>query len=126
MSMNPEAIAFIKGDNSPTITDSADGRRKTKGKTIEVELTGKAGVMSEEEAPRITRTRRPRQRSEGTQPSDRDILGEVLVPLTTRLPHRLVQSLRRMCLEQQLRHAKPDSIQEIVEASLEAWLAKQP
>lgn len=125
MSMNPDTMAFIKGDNSPTIADSAGGRRRAKGKTIDVELTDKAGVMSEEEAPRITRGRRPRQRSEGTQPSDRDILGEVLVPLTTRLPHRLVQSLRRICLEQQLRHAKPDSIQEIVEASLEAWLVKQ-
>jgi len=47
------------------------------------------------------------------------------VPLTTRLPHRLVQSLRRICLEQKLKHAKPDSIQEVVETALEDWLSKR-
>ena len=50
------------------------------------------------------------------------MLDQVLVPVTIRLPHRTAQALRRAYLEQRLKHAKPDTQQEIVAEALGDWL----
>ncbi|WP_442483392.1 hypothetical protein [Aeoliella sp. SH292] len=124
--MNPEAMAFINGGASETTGDPRGQRPKPVEKAIDVSLKNTNSILSESDGPQQSSTsRRRRQGKEASHPTDRDILDEVLVPLTTRLPHRLVQMLRRRCLEQQIQHAKPDSIQEIVEAALVGWLAKQ-
>jgi len=44
--------------------------------------------------------------------------------VTIRLQHRIAQALRRVCLEQQLTHNKPDTQQDIVDAALTDWLLK--
>ncbi|HMO84052.1 MAG TPA: hypothetical protein PKC18_03930 [Lacipirellulaceae bacterium] len=121
--MSPDKLAFIKGDESavkPPLSNSEPAVR-----TIDLASTATAEANRPEQPPTRTATRRQRARSEATLPNASEVLDDLLVPLTTRLPHRLVQSLRRICLEQRLRHAKPDSIQEIVETAIESWLAKQ-
>jgi hypothetical protein len=122
LTMSPEKLAFIKGDES-----AAKSSRPTDpvARTIELASTGVNDADKAEPSATRNAARRQRQRSEAVMPNAIEVLDDLLVPLTTRLPHRLVQSLRRMCLEQRLRHAKPDSIQEIVETAIESWLAKQ-
>lgn len=45
--------------------------------------------------------------------------------MTIRLPHRTAQVLPRAYLEQRLKHAKPDTLQEIVEEAIGDWLGQQ-
>jgi hypothetical protein len=45
-----------------------------------------------------------------------------LVPVTIRLHHRTSQLLKRAYLEQKLKHAKPDTLQEIGEEAIADWL----
>ncbi len=119
LSISPEKLAFIQGDESSPMTPPNKRGSRPASKTVELSLpTEGAEVQS-------TRQRRRNSERDLEVPNANEVLNEVLVPLTTRLPHRLLQSLRRLCLEQQLRHATPDSIQEIVEAALEDWLAKR-
>lgn len=121
LSLSTEKLAFIKGQESST-EEPSEKSRKPRTKTID--LSSVEETLDPEQEPRIRRPR-SRQESEPTIPNASEVLNEVLVPLTTRLPHRLVQSLRRLCLEQRLQHAKPDSIQEIIETCIEDWLAKK-
>ena len=58
-------------------------------------------------------------RSEIVRPS---LLGEVLVPLTTRIRPETANALRRAYLEQKLAHRTPATQQEIIEAALTTWL----
>lgn len=122
LTMSPEKLAFIKGDESAVKSSLSNPEPVVR--TIELASTDTHDANKPETRTRTT-ARRQRPRSEATLPNASDVLDDLLVPLTTRLPHRLVQSLRRICLEQRLRHAKPDSIQEIIETAIESWLAKQ-
>jgi hypothetical protein len=47
-----------------------------------------------------------------------------LVPVPLRLQHRTAQALRRAYLEQKLKHAKPDTLQDIGEDAIADWLTK--
>jgi hypothetical protein len=123
LTMSPEKLAFIKGDES-AVTSSRSNTNEVV-RTIELASTEVNETSKPEPPTPRTTARRQRPRSEAALPNASEVLDLLLVPLNTRLPHRLVQSLRRMCLEQRLRHAKPDSIQEIVETAIESWLAKQ-
>ncbi len=123
LTLSPEKVAFIKGDDSQNT--SSPSERDVVERTIDLTRTDDDKAEKREPLPARTAARRPRLRVEATTPNASELLDELLVPLTTRLPHRLVQSLRRVCLEQRLQHAKPDSIQEIVETAIESWLAKQ-
>ena len=49
-------------------------------------------------------------------------LGNVLVPLTTRLHPEIALALKRASLEQRLRGLSPATVQEIVEQSVTHWL----
>ncbi len=120
--MSPEKLAFIKGDESAVKSSLPNPEPGVR--TIELASTDTHEATKPELTTPRTTARRQRPRSEAATPNASEVLDELLIPLTTRLPHRLVQSLRRACLEQRLRHAKPDSIQEIVETALESWLAR--
>ncbi len=122
LTMSPEKLAFIKGDEAAVKTPLSNAEPMVR--TIELASTEAKEANKPELPTARTTSRRQRPRSEVTLPNASEVLDDLLVPLTTRLPHRLVQSLRRICLEQRLRHAKPDSIQEVVQAALENWLAK--
>lgn len=56
------------------------------------------------------------------EPSRPSLLGEVLVPLTTRIRPETANALRRAYLEQKLAHRTPATQQEIIEAALTTWL----
>lgn len=128
--LTPEKLAFIQGEGTVSANAHAPSGnihrprrgRRPKAKTVDIELGGESPAI--ESAPRI---RRPRERHEAVSalPNANEVLDEVLVPLTTRIPHRLVQSLRRVCLERRLQHQTPDSIQEIVEEAIGDWLSRQ-
>jgi hypothetical protein len=123
MDMTPDKLAFIKGQavaaTTPAETKPAAAAVE---KTIEVEAP-------ETGEPRQQRTRPARRASRGRtsqeNPEASDLLDQVLVPVTIRLQHRTAQALRRAYLEQRLKHAKPDTQQEIVEEAIGDWLSKQ-
>lgn len=133
LTLTPEKLAFIQGEGtsssmalgSVTMSPNPPPRmgRKRKEKIIDVELSQDSPAPTD--MPRISRPRQKHAASSNL-PTANDVLDELLVPLTTRVPHRLIQSLRRVCLERRLQHQKPDSIQEIVEEALTSWLSKQP
>ncbi len=120
LSISPEKLAFISGDEPPSMTPASKRGRKSKPKTVDVSLPAKRPDVQG-----ATQRRRSPER-EYDVANATEVLNDVLVPLTTRLPHGMIQSLRRLCLEQRLRYAKPDSIQEIVQAALEDWMLRQP
>ena len=121
--LTPEKRAFIAGqaktNASPTVAPPA----KADEKTIEVEVSPKENPMASEPVP--ARTRRSARRSNQQTPGASEVLDQVLVPVTIRLPHRTAQALRRAYLEQRLKHAKPDTQQDIVEEALGDWLSRQ-
>lgn len=125
MEMTPEKLAFIKGQ---TVKDSkvsaveSPAAKVTVEKTIELELSTPEDEASKE--PRSKPGRRStRGRSSQGKPEASELLDQVLVPVTIRLPRRIAQALRRACLEQQLRHAIPHTQQDIVDEALTQWLS---
>jgi hypothetical protein len=125
MSMTPEKMAFIRGAGKQSAAEPAPSEAEEE-KTIELR---EPAVKVEEAADSKSRStpRRPssRGRVSREQPEASEILDQVLVPVTIRLSHRTAQALRRAYLEQRLRHAKPDTQQEIVEEALGDWLSRQ-
>ena len=121
----PDKMAFINGGDEQGGSESRSSGRKVAPKTIDL---GPAVDAETEDLSNVVPSRQRRQRPRATEavPSLVEVLDDVLVPLTTRVPHRLNQMLRRFCLEQELRYAKPDSIQAIVKSALEEWFAKRP
>lgn len=127
LTLTPEKLAFIQGEGTqrsitPSPSQPPRRGRKPKEKSIDVEFPQDSPEPTA--TPRISR---PRQKQAATSnlPNANEVLDEVLVPLTTRVPHRLIQSLRRVCLERRLQHQKPASIQEIVEEAIGNWLSRQ-
>ena len=126
MEMTPEKMAFIKGHPVeelklvPIESPKPEGAVK---KTIELEAP-KTDPESPKEA-RVGASRRvTRSRSGQEGPEASEVLDQVLVPVTIRLRHRTARALRRAYLEQRLKHAKPDTQQEIVEEALAVWLLR--
>jgi hypothetical protein len=119
LSLSSEKLAFIHGDESSAKAPPIKRGRKPTAKTVDISLP------SETTEAQNTTQRRRASEHDFDIPNANELLDEVLVPLTTRLPHRLIQSLRRLCLEQRLRHAKPDNIQEITKVALGEWLLRQ-
>lgn len=122
LTMSPEKLAFIQGDSPSAAQEPSRRGQKPAAETIDLSVSAEATEVIHQERPRAHRRT---GNAKDEIPNANDVLNQVLVPLTTRLPRRTVQALRRVCLEQQLRSAKPDSIQEIVEAAVNAWLSKQ-
>ena len=126
LTLTPEKLAFIQGEGALPATIPSPSPphrgRKPKEKTIDVALP--QDTHDPIHTPRISRPREKHAVS-SSLPNANEVLDEVLLPLTTRVPHRLIQSLRRVCLERRLQHQKPDSIQEIVEEAIANWLSRQ-
>lgn len=123
MDMTPEKLAFIKGQSKNTLSPTVASPAKAEERTIEIEVSPKEPQAVSEPVP--ARTRRSARRSNQETPGASEVLDQVLVPVTIRLPHRTAQALRRAYLEQRLKHAKPDTQQDIVEEALGDWLSRQ-
>lgn len=128
MEMSPEKRAFIQSGMIPKEAAAMPNATEAPREETTIDLpTPQPAVENPQDFKEKTPTKRP-SRGRGqqqTQPDASDILDQVLVPVTIRLPHRMAQALKRVYLEQRLRHAKPDTQQEIVEEALEEWLSKQ-
>lgn len=124
MDMTPEKMAFIQGNTTPTAKPTAVAAepKPAEEKTIDLERPPAEGGEPGESRPRVNR-RTGRARTAREAPGAGEILDQLLVPVTIRLQHRTAQALRRAYLEQRLRHAKPDTQQEIAEQALVEWLA---
>lgn len=57
-------------------------------------------------------------------PKSESLLDEMLVPITTKLRRKTVQTLRRVYLEQKLRSARPATQQDIIQEAVEYWLKR--
>ncbi len=118
--VDPEKVAFIHGkkpgDQAAESALSAEKRKSTTGGHKLEPSGGQSNGQSQPAKP--TRT----QPDHAARPQFRPILGEHLVPLTTRLQARTAEGLRRAYLEQKLRQVSPATQQEIVEEALHAWL----
>ncbi|MEX2171064.1 MAG: hypothetical protein WD851_17225 [Pirellulales bacterium] len=127
MEITPAKMAFIKGQETKELKPAAVEAPPSK---LPVEKIVKLQQpAAENNEPKESRSRASRLSSRGRSsqeaPEASEVLDQVLVPVTVRLPHRMAQSLRRAYLEQRLKHAKPDTQQEIVEEALGDWLSRQ-
>jgi hypothetical protein len=126
MEMTPARLAFIKGEETtpsrPAAVEVPPG--KVAVERIIESQTQQAAIQEPKDA-RPRSSRRTSRRSGSDAPAASEVLDQVLVPVTVRLPHRMAQALRRAYLEQRLKHAKPDTQQEIVEEALGDWLSRQ-
>jgi hypothetical protein len=124
MEMTPEKLNFIKGRKASEATPP-EAAPKPLREAVEIEVASKANGADRVRESKSRPNRRTNRRN-GTQVAEvSEVLDQVLVPVTVRLPHRMAQALRRAHLEQRLKHAKPDTQQEIVEEALGDWLARQ-
>lgn len=113
MDVTPEKFAFIKGtepsasqfNSQATTEESSSAVSKQPATTVPSRAAAK-----ERERPRL---------------DDTSLVGDLLVPLTTRLQPKTADALRRAYLEQKLNRRRPDTQQEIVEAALQGWLRKE-
>ncbi len=117
----PEKIAFIEsGPNTGNESGRSEPERARKTTTIDIETSKSANADHGQAKPKSAR----RSSRGHLQPEATEILDEVLVPVTIRLPRRISQALRRAYLEQKLKNAKPDTLQEIGEEAMTNWLNK--
>lgn len=124
MNMTPEKVAFIQGQATKSAVPAAIAVADIPAGAKTVDVEPPLAEVTRESRPRsVRRTSRARVGQE--MPEASDILDQVLVPVTIRLQHRTAQALRRAYLEQRLRHAKPDTQQEIVEEAIGDWLSRQ-
>jgi len=127
MEMTPAKMAFIKGqetkESKPLAVEPPASKLPVE-KIVELQPPAAENNEPKESRSRVSR-RSSRGRSTQEAPEASEVLDQVLVPVTVRLPHRMAQALRRAYLEQRLKHAKPDTQQEIVEEALGDWLSRQ-
>ncbi len=128
MSLTPEKLAFIHSGSTAKASPAADKPQTAPAaKTVEVELPADANMNSATEDSARPSTRSGRRLSRGRTgshgvPNSDDVLSQLWMPLTTRLQHGTAVALRRATLEQRLRHATPDTQQEIVDIAVQHWL----
>lgn len=123
MEMSPEQKAFIQGGITPNERNELLQTREIARPQKKNEREPANASASETNPQSKPIKRQVRHRSNAPERSAAsEVLDQMLVPVTVRLPHKLANSLRRAQLEQRLKHAKPDTQQEIVEQALGAWL----
>lgn len=122
LEITADQLAFIHSrPASPTTSGSPAPplRISTVGAAPDENLAPAASETPPEPRPAVFRDRRPEVATEADPPS---LLGEVLVPVTTRIRPATANALRRAYLEQKLAHRTPATQQEIIEEALVAWL----
>jgi hypothetical protein len=118
--LTAEKLAFIRGEKSAPPQARLEQEGSESGMTVELETT----APSEEQPERQHRRRSRGRASRPEEPQASEILDQMLVPVTIRLKHRTAQALKRAALEQKLKHAKPDQVQEIGEEAFSDWLVR--
>jgi hypothetical protein len=123
MTMTPAKLAFIKGEGAK---QTKDERAVVTDRKSKVETTIALEEPTADKGPPIkTRPRTNRRTNRSIKaPEASEVLDQVLVPVTFRLSHRTAQAVKRAYLEQKLKLAKPDTLQEIGEEALSDWLTR--
>lgn len=113
MDVTPEKLAFIKGTppSASQLTSQATTEESSSAVAKQPAVTVPSRAVAKER--------------ERARPGDTSLVGDLLVPLTTRLQPKTADALRRAYLEQKLTRRQPDTQQEIVEAALQGWLRKE-
>src|SRR5262245_19337517 len=107
-SLEPETLGFIQGTGGST---SLQRRQANPVETAEQTVDGTTRSAAVAKRRMQTRTTTPIEVPESWK-----------VPVTIKLKYVTAQALKRAYLEQKLRHARPDTQQEIVEAAVQSWL----
>ena len=120
MTLTPEKAAFIAGRAAKISADSAapiapDEEPATAKQTPADNFGGSS---------RGKTSSKLRKGGGASVAAHNSFVGELLVPLTTRIQPATANALRRAFLEQKLSHAKPDTQRDIVEEALTAWLSR--
>lgn len=117
LEMSPDKQAFIRGEGQRT--SDANDTTPSAPPAIHRPLNARHPSEAPEsfELPDVPFG--AARRNESVRPS---LLGEVLVPLTTRIRPETANALRRAYLEQKLAQRTPATQQEIIEEALTAWL----
>ena len=126
MEMSPEKRAFIQSGIKPQVPVKAAEvhEPQREEKTVDLPSPTLAAETPQDFKTKAQAKRQSRGRGQQqAQPDASDILDQVLVPVTIRLPHRMAQALKVAYLQQRLRHVKPDTQQEIAEEALGEWLS---
>jgi len=133
LELTPDKMAFIKGssgdqtspaevpDNSPLIAEEGAFPAEDSNPTGDVVFESARSERSRKPATArsaVTINKAPKNYGAGMT------LGNVLIPLTTRLHPETALALKRASLEQRLRGFSPATVQEIVEQSVTHWLQK--
>lgn len=131
LSISPEKMAFIHegktAAETAAVTPSAPQpavSRLAISEESPTEPQDSPPARPEKILPVGGRRRRGRGREEQIPAGDPLLRGmaNLLVPLTTRLQPTTAAALKRAGLEQKLRGASPDTVQEIVEIAVADWL----
>lgn len=124
MAISPEKMAFIQGASGAAKIEPKSVRRQEPVPPVAVSAEEQT-EESQEASPRPSRRRPAASERRKTSQEDRPFIGQILIPLTTRLQPDTANALRRACLEQKLAGRQPATQQEIVEAAVRAWLAAE-
>lgn len=124
MAISPEKMAFIQGGSGAAKAEPAPVRRQEVVAPVHVS-TEEQAVEPREASPRPSRRRPAASERRKSPQEDRPFIGQILIPLTTRLQPDTANALRRACLEQKLAGRQPATQQEIVEAAVRTWLAAE-
>jgi hypothetical protein len=116
--LTPSTLAFIQGgaaaepsENQSAIVSKPLVTKQRGTKPRKTPLAGSAG-------PSNGQSSQPHSEIAPETPA----VETILASLTTRIRPSTAEALRRFCLENKLRRQKPDSVQEIVQNSLDGWL----
>ncbi len=129
LTLPAEAVAFIHGNQAIKTAEadasrgSAKAGRKPGPASEETQEPEDSSRNTEQPKKRVGRRRRTQQ-VEKTADSQAEpgLVGQLLVPVTTRLRPKTAEALRRACLEQKLSGRRPHTQQDIIEAAAQAWL----
>jgi len=126
LALPPEKLAFIHGAQTAAKTEPVITTRPAETSSDNNEpqkSTADSGLEKKPVSKKRVGRRRPRSVEKITEPKqETGLIGQLLVPLTTRLRPKTAEALRRACLEQKLAGRQPHTQQDIIEAAAQRWL----
>jgi hypothetical protein len=127
--LTPKLEAFIKTGIPPAPTQPMRPSEPASATSVPSETVVDMPTSTGGSTRLRTRSRRTPRRADVNEGGEAEsqtasLLGEMLVPLTTKLRRKTVHSLRRAYLEQKLNGQTPATQQEIIEEAVHEWLSR--
>ena len=112
--------AFVHGQHQPASTEDETARVEERADPVR--------KFNRSTTTRSGQTKRPRRskraKRAGMSTNDAAFVGDLLLPITTRLSLDTANTLRRACLERKLGRKRPCTQQEVIESAVRTWLAQ--